>query len=192
VNLVFATTNAGKLAELRALCPEGVQVVSAADVSLPEVSEDGATFADNARKKALSALAATGLAALADDSGLCVDALGGRPGVLSARYAPGSDADRVERLLEELAQVPEGARGAVFQCALCLALPGGETVEVAGACRGSIARAPRGTGGFGFDPVFVLPAGQTMAELSRDEKARVSHRGRAFALLRPVLERFCP
>jgi XTP/dITP diphosphohydrolase len=187
VKLVFATTNAGKLAELRVLCPPGVEVVSAADVSLPEVLEDGATFAENAQKKALSALAATGFAALADDSGLCVDALGGRPGVLSARYAPGSDADRVARLLEELAQVPGGARGASFQCVLCLALPGGKTVEAEGECRGTITRTPQGKGGFGYDPVFLLPSGQTMAELSGDEKARVSHRGLAFARLAPAL-----
>lgn len=187
MKLLFATTNPGKLAELRALAPAGTVVVSAADVRLPEVEEDGATFAQNARKKAVSAARASGLLALADDSGLCVDALNGEPGVRSARYAPGTDADRVQKLLEALRRVPPELRGAAFQCALCLAAPGGDLVEVEGECRGAIARAPRGVHGFGYDPVFELPDGRTMAELTREEKATVSHRARAFAKLRPAL-----
>jgi XTP/dITP diphosphohydrolase len=187
LKLVFATTNAGKLAELRMLAPPGLEWLSGVDVSLPEVHEDGDTFQANAAQKALSAARSIGFPAVADDSGLCVDALGGRPGVLSARYAPGSDAARVARLLAELEAVPDSQRGAAFRCALCLAMPDGRSFEVEDECRGSIARQPRGGGGFGYDPVFLLPTGETMAELTREAKSRVSHRGRAFARLVPLL-----
>jgi XTP/dITP diphosphohydrolase len=189
--LLFATTSAGKLRELRALVAGlPLEVLCLADVpAVPEVEEDGATFAENARKKALGYARATGLLALADDSGLCVDALGGRPGVLSARYAPGDDRARYEKVLRELEAVEEARRGAAFRCALCLASPAGVLAEEEGECRGRILRAPAGQGGFGYDPVFYVPeAGRTMAELSLEEKQRVSHRGRAFALMRPHLE----
>lgn len=189
MKLVFATRNAGKLAELRALARAGFEVLSAEDAKLAEVEEDRPTFAGNARKKAEAAARATGLPAVADDSGLCVDALDGRPGVYSARYAPGTDADRIAKLLGELKDVPDPKRGAGFRCALCLALPSGPVHEVEGECPGVIGRAPRGTNGFGYDPVFVLPNGRTMAELSRDEKSAISHRGRAFEKLRPLLTR---
>jgi len=187
--LVFATSNLGKLAELTDLLGGAVRVRSAAD--FPQVvppEEDGATFEENARKKALHYARATSLPALADDSGLCVDALGGRPGVHSARYAPGTDADRYRALLLELDAVPVDRRGAAFRCALCLAFPDGRTVVEEGDCPGRIARAPCGEGGFGYDPVFVVSElGRTMAELTRAEKSRVSHRGRAFARMRPHL-----
>jgi XTP/dITP diphosphohydrolase len=188
VKLLFATTNAGKLKELRLLVAGSpLEVVSLAELPpLPEVEEDGATFADNAAKKARAYRDATGLAALADDSGLCVDALDGRPGVHSARYAP-DDASRIARLLRELSSVSVEARGAHFECALALALPGGELVLERGRCEGRITAAPRGAHGFGYDPVFEAQGGKTLAELTAEEKSALSHRGRAFAAMRPHL-----
>lgn len=187
MKLVFATTNAGKLSELKGMVGAGLEVASAADFSsVPEVDEDQPTFELNAQKKALAYAQATGCCALADDSGLCVDALDGRPGVHSARYAP-TDEARIRRLLEELAQVPSQQRAARFQCALCLAWPSGKTVTVVGTCEGRIALEPRGGNGFGYDPIFELKDGRTMAELTRPEKAAVSHRGRAFMQLKPTL-----
>ncbi len=186
--LLFATTNQGKLRELRALA-EGVEVLSPADVApLPRVEETEATLEANARKKALAWARASALVTLADDSGLFVDALGGRPGVQSARYAPGDDGARVTRLVEELQAVPDVGRTAAFRCALCLAAPEGQTVVETGSCNGVITREPRGGGGFGYDPVFLVQElGRTLAELSASEKSRISHRARAFARMRPWL-----
>ena len=189
MKLVFATRNRGKLAELRDLIGHRLEVLSAEEVAAPEVEEDGRTFEENARKKATACARASGLPALADDSGLCVDALGGEPGVRSARYAQPDDRARCDKLLQALQGVPEERRGAAFQCALCLALPDGRTFVSQGECRGLIAQAPRGGGGFGYDPIFQLePGGRTLAELSREEKARVSHRGKAFRAMAPRLE----
>jgi XTP/dITP diphosphohydrolase len=190
--LVFATTNRGKLREVaEILAADGVTVVGIADVA-PEwrVVEDGATFAANARIKALDLARRTGLPALGDDSGLEVDALDARPGVRSARYAgeDASDAENVALLLRELRDVPEGARGAAFRCALALAWPDGTLVEADGRCTGRIAHAPRGSGGFGYDPVFVDPAsGRTFGELSAETKNAFSHRRRALDALRRAL-----
>jgi XTP/dITP diphosphohydrolase len=186
--VVFATTNPGKLAELRALMGDRVEVVSAtAAAPGVEVEEDQPDFAANARKKAREFCAATGLPALADDSGLCIDALGGEPGVLSARWEE-TDARRVAKALRRLEGVIELQRTARFVCALCLALPDGRTVEVEGRCEGRITREPRGGNGFGYDPIFEVNAlGKTMAELTRDEKSKSSHRGAAFRDLLPRL-----
>ncbi|MCC6334612.1 MAG: RdgB/HAM1 family non-canonical purine NTP pyrophosphatase [Myxococcales bacterium] len=182
--LVFATANLGKKEELEALLGPGWLVRSAADFpKLPEVEEDQPTFEGNAAKKAHAFAKATGLMALADDSGLCVDALEGRPGVFSARYAPGTDGDRIAKLLGELGDVPAGQRTARFVCALCLATPDGKETFTRGTCEGRIIGTPRGTHGFGYDPIFELPHGKTMAELTRDEKSAVSHRGAAFRAL---------
>ena len=187
--LVFATRNAGKVRELEALLEGALEVASLSEYpELPEVEEDQDTFEGNARKKALAVAAATGLPALADDSGLCVEALGGQPGVYSARYAEGTDRDRCEKLLGELRGVPDERRGAAFACALCLAFPDGRTVVEHGSCEGRIGRAPRGEGGFGYDPLFVVGGtGRTMAELAPEEKSAISHRGAAFARMRPHL-----
>lgn len=193
--LVFATRNRGKLAELEALLreaglPIAVHGLDALGVA-GEVEETGATFVENAALKAHAALGATGLPALADDSGLEVDALGGAPGVRSARYAgePSSDARNNERLLHELRDVPP-PRTARFRCALVLALPSREPPLVAeGTCEGEIIATPRGSGGFGYDPLFI-PAegdGRTMAELSFAEKNRLSHRARAMSRLLALL-----
>jgi XTP/dITP diphosphohydrolase len=189
--LLFATTNPGKLRELRGLVGDAVEVLALSDLPpVPEPVEDGATFEENAEKKARAYADATGLPALADDSGLCVDALGGRPGVHSARYAEGSDKARYEKLLGELSGVPDDERTAAFMCALCLALPrGGRAVIEVGRCEGRIGHEPRGSHGFGYDPVFVLPQreGRTLAELTSEEKSGLSHRGVAFRKMRPHL-----
>ncbi|RUO91715.1 RdgB/HAM1 family non-canonical purine NTP pyrophosphatase [Corallococcus sp. AB018] len=186
--LLFATGNAGKLRELRALVGDAVEVVSLQDLPpVPEPVEDGATFEENAVKKAREYSEATGLPALADDSGLCVDALDGRPGVLSARYAPGDDKARYEKLLADLADVPDEKRTASFRCALALVTGKGDEPRVeVGRCEGVILRAPKGTNGFGYDPVFQVEGegGRSMAELAPEEKSRVSHRARAFQLMR--------
>jgi XTP/dITP diphosphohydrolase len=198
LSIVIATTNVGKLAELRALLGDlPVQLLSVTDV-LGEnlaIKEDGATFEDNAILKARAVCQATGLYALADDSGLEVDALGGRPGVRSARFAHerATDAENNAALLRELEDVSDGQRAAKFRCVLALASPWAqrqvETVE--GSCDGFMARVPRGSGGFGYDPLFIVPelAGRAMAELTEAEKNAVSHRSRAVRALRPVLVR---
>jgi XTP/dITP diphosphohydrolase len=187
--LLFATTNQGKLRELRGLVGDAVEVVSLKDLPpVPEPVEDGPTFEAIVEKKAREYAEATGLPTLSDDSGLCVDALGGRPGIHSARYAEGDDKARYQKLLGELSGVPDDKRTAAFVCALCLALPGGgrAVIEV-GRCEGRIGHAPRGSHGFGYDPVFELPGGKTMAELTSEEKAGLSHRGVAFRKMRPHL-----
>lgn len=187
--LLLATRNAGKLAELRALLADlPIEVVGATE--LPEVAETGETFAENALLKARAAAVWSGEWALADDSGLEVDALGGRPGVFSSRYAgPGAtDVDRNAHLLAEMEAVPDADRTARFRCVAALAAPDGRAWSREGVCEGRIARAPRGTRGFGYDPLFLLPDRDvTMAELTPEEKARVSHRGRALAAMREVL-----
>jgi XTP/dITP diphosphohydrolase len=196
--LVIASRNAGKVAELgRLLAAWGIDSIRGiADFSdAPAPVESGASYAENARIKAASAVAATGMATLADDSGLEVDALGGRPGLHSARYGgPGlTDAMRVARLLADLDGVPAPARGAAFRAVVVLAWPDGRTLVAEGACRGRILDAPRGLGGFGYDPVFFDPGlGRTFAEISADEKARVDHRGRAIGALGEALTRACP
>jgi XTP/dITP diphosphohydrolase len=196
-SLVIASRNTGKVAELRRMLEAwGVaDVRGIAELSdAPEPVEDGTSYIDNARIKAASGAAVTGRPTLADDSGLEVDALGGRPGVHSARYG-GPDLDnrvRIAHLLDELAGVPEARRGAAFRAVVVLAWPDGRTVEASGECRGSIAAAPRGSGGFGYDPVFVHPAfGCTFAEVSPAEKARVDHRGKAMEALRERLLAMC-
>lgn len=200
VRVLLATTNAGKLAEFQALfdalSPGGmgrIQLVLLQDI-LPGYKapvEDGETFLDNARIKAWAAAKASGMMALADDSGLCVDALGGNPGVWSARYAgeQACDADNKRKLLAELIGVPDERRTARFWCSLLLADPvRGVELGADGTCEGRIAHEERGAGGFGYDPLFVVEgeqqgAGQTMAELSPELKNQMSHRGRAVAAL---------
>jgi XTP/dITP diphosphohydrolase len=185
--LVFASSNAGKVKELQALLGEGWVVKSAQDFPhIPEVVEDAPTFEGNAAKKAHAFAKATGLWALADDSGLVVDALDGRPGVHSARYAP-TESERIDKLLGELQGVPAENRTARFVCVLCLAGPGGEARFTRGTCEGAIGFERKGAHGFGYDPVFVLPSGKTMSELTRDEKSALSHRGHAFRAMLPNL-----
>src|SRR4051794_14566574 len=193
--LLVATRNPGKLVELRRLLEAervaGVRVLGLADVpEFPEEPETGSTFAENALAKARDAVKATGLAAVADDSGLAVDALNGMPGVLSARWAGrhGDHRANLELVLGQLADVPDDRRGAAFVCAAALVVPGGEEIVVHGEWTGRLVRVPRGTGGFGYDPVFV-PDGETRtsAELTPQEKDALSHRGRAMRALLPHL-----
>lgn len=189
MKLLFATRNKGKVAELQQLIGDLLEIVSLdAFPEVGEVEETGATFEENARLKAVEYARATKLPALADDSGLTVEALHGRPGVRSARYVEGSDEDRVRAVLKELEGVPAEERGAAFVCVLCLALPDGQTFTSHGVVRGRLTLAPRGAGGFGYDPIFELPDGRTTAELTREEKARISHRGQAFRMILPRLE----
>jgi XTP/dITP diphosphohydrolase len=205
MDLLFGSTNAGKLRELRRLVAGlPVRVLSPDELGrpLPEVEEDGETFEENAAKKAVEWARFSGLHTVADDSGICVDALGGAPGVRSARWSesvrPGA-LPRVERdeanndlLLERLAARSDAERGAEYRAVLVLASPdGGVLAVVRGVCRGRIGRERRGTGGFGYDPLFVPDAdpARTMAELTPEAKDALSHRGAAFRLLLPYLAR---
>jgi XTP/dITP diphosphohydrolase len=192
--LLLATRNAGKLAELQRLLETavpGVEVVGLRDVEeYPEAPETGATFEENALLKAREAVRYTGLPAVADDSGLTVDALNGMPGVLSARWSGrhGDDDANTALLLGQIADVPDERRGAAFVCAAALVTPDGTERVLERQWRGRVLREKRGTNGFGYDPVFVPEGLQvTSAELSPDEKDARSHRGRAFAALVPVL-----
>ncbi len=198
--LVLATRNPGKVAEMREILrdrgPGAVEVLSCADFPyLGDVVEDGETFEENAREKALAVADATGEVALADDSGLEVDALGGAPGVRSARFSGealprGASRDRAnyEKLLSLLADVPDSMRTARFRCAVAVAAPGGRVRTAKGTCEGRIAFAPRGSGGFGYDPVFV-PDGcdRTFAELGPEVKNTISHRARALRAAVPAI-----
>ena len=202
--LVVATRNRGKLYELRALFDgTGVDVIDLAEAEarlgypLPDTVEDAPTFAGNAAKKARAIAAATGWPALADDSGLEVDALGGAPGVYSARYAGahGDDGANNAKLVAALAAVPAARRTAQFRCALAVADPAGllgaDVITADGTVAGVILEAPRGAGGFGYDPLFLCPElGQTFAEAGVDAKSAVSHRGRALAALLPGLRAY--
>jgi XTP/dITP diphosphohydrolase len=192
--VLIATGNQGKKAEMSSiLFDSGISLLTLKDFpGLPEAVEDGKTFAENARQKALHYLALTGIPVIADDSGLEVDALNGAPGVFSARYAA-TDALRIERLLEEiessLNKKPDDERTARFACAICLALPGGRLIETFGEVRGLILEAPRGSGGFGYDPVFLYPPlNQTFAEISPDLKNSISHRANALAELKKLIQ----
>lgn len=201
--LVLATHNRHKLGELRAillpLVPglEPDDVATAGDLGAPDVRETGVTFAENALLKARALAAATGLPAVADDSGLAVDVLGGAPGVFSARWAGrhGDDAANLQLLLAQLADVPAEHRGAQFVCAAALVTPDGREIVAHGTMRGRLTTAPRGQNGFGYDPILepdeqpARAAGRvlTSAELTPEEKNAISHRGQAFRALAPAI-----
>ncbi|MPQ98309.1 RdgB/HAM1 family non-canonical purine NTP pyrophosphatase [Modestobacter sp. I12A-02628] len=192
--LLLATRNAGKLVELQrmlATAVPGVEVIGLRDVpEYPEVPETGATFEENALLKAREAVRWTGLPAVADDSGLTVDALNGMPGILSARWAGrhGDDPANTALLLAQITDVPDERRGGAFVCAAALVTPDGREHVLERRWRGVVVREPRGSNGFGYDPVFA-PAGLdvTAAELAPTDKDAMSHRGQAFAALVPVL-----
>jgi XTP/dITP diphosphohydrolase len=191
--VVLATRNQGKVREFNKLFAqlgwEGISLAEFDDV--PEVIEDGDTFEANAIKKAVEISTYLNLPAVGDDSGLEVDALEGRPGVYSARFAGehASDEDNWKKLLHEMSDVPEEKRTARFRCTLALVEPGGEPLIATGSCEGIIAREPAGTNGFGYDPVFHLPAmNKRMAELSSEEKNQISHRAMAMQQLLEVLQ----
>jgi XTP/dITP diphosphohydrolase len=192
--LVLATANPHKLTELTRILAVGhidVQVSSLAEFpGAPEVAETGATFAANALLKAHAIAQFTGLAAVADDSGLCVDALNGMPGVLSARWSGrhGDDAANLSLLLAQLADVSDERRGAQFACAAALVLPGGRERVSEGVVTGRLIREPRGQNGFGYDPIFVPGSADiTTAEMDPAEKDRISHRGKALRGLAPAI-----
>ena len=181
---VLATHNPGKLAEMKAILSGlGVEVVSPAEAGVEvDVEETGTTFAENAMLKAKAICAAAGLPAIADDSGLCVDALNGGPGVYSARYGGEELDDRKRRLLLLRNLRGQTTRAAHFTCAVACAFPDGDTLTAEGRCDGAIAFAPLGEGGFGYDPVFLIPEkGKTFSQLSPEEKSAISHRGKALA-----------
>ena len=192
--LVLATRNPAKLAELTRILADGHVPVDLVTLDgfpqLPEVAETGRTFAENALLKARAVAAFTGLPAVADDSGICVDALNGMPGVLSARWAGGhgDDEANLRLVLSQLADVPAGRRGAHFACAAALVLPSGAEHVTEGVLDGSVIDAPRGTNGFGYDPIFVPDSSAlTTAEMSSADKDKISHRGRALRALAPVI-----
>ena len=192
--IVLATRNEHKVGEVREILEAaGAQVdLLPLPAEAPDVVEDGLTFADNALLKARSAAAFTGLPAIADDSGLCVDVLNGMPGIFSARWAGRArdDAANLALVLDQVADVRDEHRGAAFVCAAAFVLPDGTEEVVEGTVRGTLSREPRGGGGFGYDPAF-LPEGsaRTAAELTSAEKHAISHRGEAFRALAPMLAR---
>jgi XTP/dITP diphosphohydrolase len=196
--ILVATSNPGKIVEIRAMLDADVQWLGLSDLSpMDEITEDGTTFAENARKKAAGYAKATGLWTLADDSGLVVDALGGAPGVKSARFSgeKPKDSDRtlidhrnIAKMLELLKGVPEAKRTARFVCRLCLASPERVLIETEGMLEGLITDREIGKNGFGYDPIFFVPhLNQTVAQLSSEEKNSISHRGNAIRKLKPLL-----
>ena len=186
---VIASNNPKKRDELsRILSPLGIVAKTAAELGfeLDEVEETGESFRGNAQLKAEAAMKKTGYPAVADDSGLCVNALGGRPGVFSARYAD-TDNEKIDKLLNEMMQSGSGDRSAYFECVICCSFPDGETIFAEGRCDGTIGYAPRGTNGFGYDPIFFVQGNKTFAELSDQQKDAMSHRGNALRKLNEML-----
>jgi XTP/dITP diphosphohydrolase len=192
--IVLASGNAGKLAEMRQiLAGSGIDLVAQADLGITDAEETARTFVENALLKARHAARVSGLPALGDDSGLCVDALGGAPGLISARYAGhhGDSAANIAKLLDALRDIPDVRRGAYFHCSIVLLAQADDPAPLIaeGRWRGRILHAPRGDRGFGYDPVFFDPAlDASAAELDAVEKNRVSHRGQALATLRDLLQ----
>jgi len=199
MKILVASTNPGKLKELREMLEGDIEWVGLSDFpDISEIEEDGTTFAENARKKSIGYAKATGLWTLADDSGLVVDALGGQPGVKSARFAQSHRGDRkdrkeidkmnIEKLLALLKNIPKEKRQARFVCCLCLAGPGKVLIETKGEVEGVIINEPAGDNGFGYDPVFFVPRlNKTVAQMTSDEKNSISHRGNALRKLKPLL-----
>ncbi|MDD5011730.1 MAG: XTP/dITP diphosphatase [Phycisphaerae bacterium] len=196
--ILVATTNPGKIAELRAMLDSDVEWAGLADFpNISEIEEDGKTFAENARKKALGYAKQTGLWTIADDSGLVVDALGGEPGVKSARFSGAKDKERtlldhknMAKVLKLLEGVPKEKRTARFVCCLCLAGPEMVLIETEGELEGSIAEKETGANGFGYDPIFFVPRlKKSVAQLTGEEKNEISHRGNGIRKLKPQLEK---
>lgn len=194
MKFVLASANPSKIAEMRQImAPMGIEILSKADAGADiEVEETGTSFAENALLKARTICAAAGLPAIADDSGLVVDALDGRPGVYSARYAGAhaSDAERIAKLLAEMARVRSENRSARFVSVIACVFPDGGEITAEGVCEGTIALTPQGEGGFGYDPIFAVPdcGGRTFAQISAAEKNKISHRGRALAVFGDKLQ----
>lgn len=191
MNFVFASHNKGKIQEVQEiLAPFGIEI-EPIPADFPEIEENGTSFEENAKIKARAVCQATGLPAVADDSGLTVDALDGFPGIHSARWAgpEANDHDRNQLLLEKLLSVPEEQRGAQFVCVAACVFPDGRELAVRGQCRGTILGEEHGSGGFGYDPIFCVPEyGCTFGELASDVKNSISHRARAFTALGSALK----
>jgi len=194
--ILIATTNPGKIAELSAMLDADVSWVNLSDFKgIGEIKEDGQTFAENARKKAIGYSKATGLWTIADDSGLVIDAISGQPGVKSARFSGAKDKERtlidhknIAKVLKLLEGVPKEKRTAKFVCCLCLASPDKVLIETQGSLEGLIIDRETGTNGFGYDPIFFVPKlNKTVAQMDADEKNAISHRGNAIRKLRPLL-----
>lgn len=188
MKFLIASNNKNKIKEFnRILSPLNISALSAEEmgISLDDVEETGKTFEENAIIKAKSACEKSGMVCIADDSGLVIDALDGRPGIYSARYAGenASDEDKINKVLEEMVNVPDGKRTAKFVCVICCMYPNGEKIIVRGECNGTIGFAARGEGGFGYDPIFFTDDNVTFAELTPSIKDAISHRGRALRLL---------
>ncbi len=188
-SLLIATSNPGKREEFARLVPSGIRLLTLNDVLVDLPPENGTSFTEIATTKALAAARQSDTLTLADDSGLEVDALGGAPGIYSARFAgePASDERNRQKLLAALSRIEPANRTARFRCAVALARPGHLIATAEGTCEGAIATSPRGEHGFGYDPLFLFPDGHTMAELSPEEKDEISHRGRAFRAILPAL-----
>lgn len=194
MKILLATHNMKKREELqRILSPLGIEVLLADDIGceLRDVEETGATFEENAMLKAVSGCEDSGLPCIGDDSGLCVDALDGAPGVFTARYAGGHGDDdaNMNKLLKNLENVPDGKRTARFVCTACCAFPDGRKITVRGECEGAILRERHGSGGFGYDPIFTAD-GLNFGEITAEEKDKMSHRGKALRLLAAELENY--
>lgn len=192
IELVLASRNKGKIEELKKLLSGlPVKVLSLSDFNcIPDIEETGSTFADNAEIKAKTVSSITGKYALADDSGLEIDALGGQPGVYSNRFAgpDATDEDRYNKVLDLMTGIPEQKRTARFRAAVSIATPDGDVITVEDKCEGRIAFEPQGNNGFGYDPVFYIPElGKTAAQLSPEEKNRISHRGKAMESTKDIL-----
>lgn len=195
MEIVIATRNPGKMKEIVSILNSSqIKFLSLSDFpQIPEIVEDGTTFTENAQKKASIISRLTGHLAIADDSGLCVEALQGKPGIFSSRFAGenADDAERCRQLLSQMQDVPLAKRKATFVCAIALANPQGKMQVVEGRCHGLISFFPRGIHGFGFDPIFFLPKlGKTMAELTLEEKNKISHRARALRKIKKILPTF--
>ena len=198
LKIVIATRNSGKIAEIQSIINNS-DIKNVVEIEtllsypdIPEIIEDGNTFSENAAKKALTVAKFTGHVSIADDSGLEVDALGGAPGVFSARFAgeKATDSENIKKLMSLLKDTPSGKRGARFVCVIAIATPSGDISLTEGECRGVIAAEERGTAGFGYDPVFVVPEyGKTFAELGSYVKNKISHRASALGRLSDILEK---
>ena len=193
LKLIVASKNSGKIKEFQRILQldsQGIELVI--DVEIPEVAETGSTFEENALLKATSIAKFTGIPAIADDSGLAVDALNGAPGILSARWSGGGDNENIKKVLDEIKDVPESKLGAKFVAVIALAKPTGENLIVRGELQGRIRRSPVGKNGFGYDPIFepIAGDGRTLAELDPSEKDAISHRSLALAQITPLIKPF--
>ena len=194
MTFILASNNQNKLKEMKKILnPLGISVKTASEygIDLGDIEETGSTFEENAKIKAMSAYKRTSIPAIADDSGLVVDALSGQPGIYSARYSGenSNDQKNIEKLLNNMKDIPQDKRNAHFVCTICCVISEDEIITVRGECYGTISQSPKGTNGFGYDPIFITENGKTFAQLSDEEKAKISHRGNALRELSYILNK---